>query len=362
MKSIIDYTNKLKDFFAQKQALSDEVSARAKLGAHNKIPFPYYEMSKSGNGVEFTVDNNGIVTADSNGVAALGSVAIEIHHAQDGTMGLKPNVPYILSGLPTGASASTWQIYITSYTAYGTPIESKQITTSGDNEIMFETDFAMIAIYCRVQSGAVVNNIKYKPMIREKYDPSDEFTLGALTNRELTENKAEKSDLASINITGTTNSTGSTIAIGTYFYLNGQLVKAKTDIAANAAFTLNTNYEVVTAGALNTKIGTFTPATGVTAEFSIKQVGNIVTINGYGKMTISDSTGADWNNLGAVSGVSLPPSVYGIPRVLCGIAVNPWEIPLQVGYATIDRTTGELLFKTTQTGLKSIIFNITYAV
>lgn len=64
-------------------------------------------------------------------------------------------------------------------------------------------------------------------------------------------NKADKSDLTSIFATGSTNTTGSAISAGTYFYLNGLLVRAKADIATNATFTLNTNYEVVTVGALN---------------------------------------------------------------------------------------------------------------
>ena len=63
--------------------------------------------------------------------------------------------------------------------------------------------------------------------------------------------KADKTDLASIQITGSTNNTGSTISSGTYFYLNDTLVRAKTDIANGATLTLNTNYEVVIIGALN---------------------------------------------------------------------------------------------------------------
>ena len=59
------------------------------------------------------------------------------------------------------------------------------------------------------------------------------------------------SGLASISATGSTNTTGSTIASGTYFYLDGVLVRAKADIASGATFTQNTNYEEVTAGALN---------------------------------------------------------------------------------------------------------------
>ena len=57
--------------------------------------------------------------------------------------------------------------------------------------------------------------------------------------------------LASILATGATNTTGSTINAGTYFYLDGVLVRAKTNIANGASYTLNTNYEVVTEGALN---------------------------------------------------------------------------------------------------------------
>jgi hypothetical protein len=63
--------------------------------------------------------------------------------------------------------------------------------------------------------------------------------------------KADQDDLASLNLTGTTNTTGSQINAGTYFYLSGALVKAKVDIASGATFTSGTNYETVTAGGLN---------------------------------------------------------------------------------------------------------------
>lgn len=65
------------------------------------------------------------------------------------------------------------------------------------------------------------------------------------------ESKADKSDLASISITGSTNNTGSTITSGTFFYKSGVLVQAILDIADGATLTENTNYEVVTAGGLN---------------------------------------------------------------------------------------------------------------
>jgi len=72
-------------------------------------------------------------------------------------------------------------------------------------------------------------------------DPSDTYAnKGNLVNY---------ADMTSIYVTGSTNTTGVTIASGTFFYLNGQFCKAIADIAANATFTLNTNYSVDTVGA-----------------------------------------------------------------------------------------------------------------
>lgn len=62
-----------------------------------------------------------------------------------------------------------------------------------------------------------------------------------------------KDDATGILIDGndTTNTTGSTITKGKYFYYGDALVKAKADIANGATLTLNTNFELVTDGALN---------------------------------------------------------------------------------------------------------------
>lgn len=63
--------------------------------------------------------------------------------------------------------------------------------------------------------------------------------------------KADQTDLTSIIQTGTTCTEANGIAAGVYFYLNGDMVCAKTAIANGATFTLNTNYEYPSAGALN---------------------------------------------------------------------------------------------------------------
>jgi hypothetical protein len=62
---------------------------------------------------------------------------------------------------------------------------------------------------------------------------------------------ATRQDLTSIQATGTTNNTGAVISAGAYFYLNGVLHRAKTQIDVNATFTPGTNCELVPKGGLN---------------------------------------------------------------------------------------------------------------
>lgn len=63
--------------------------------------------------------------------------------------------------------------------------------------------------------------------------------------------KANQVDLTDIQATGTTNTTGAVIPAWAYFYLNGVLCRAKTQIDVNATFTVNTNCEQVTEGGIN---------------------------------------------------------------------------------------------------------------
>ena len=81
------------------------------------------------------------------------------------------------------------------------------------------------------------------------YDNAEDLMEG------INSKKVSKSDLTSIFATGSTNTTGSVITSGTYFYLNGVLVKAISDIAVGDTFTEDTNYETITDGALNEASG-----------------------------------------------------------------------------------------------------------
>lgn len=116
-----------------------------------------------------------------------------------------------------------------------------------------------------------------------------ETSLSALNNV-----KAERKDITDIIATGSTNNTGSTITNGSLFYLNGELCKAKADIAINATFTLNTNFEVTNT---NKALNTIEPITAnmTTGSFSGVACGKMcsaVISGGY------RTTAGDWKTLG----------------------------------------------------------------
>ena len=101
-------------------------------------------------------------------------------------------------------------------------------------------------------------------------DPSDTYAnKGNLVNY---------ADLTSLYLTGSTNSTGSTINAGTFFYLNGSYCKALADISNGATFTLNTNFKVANVSdEISEKTLTVTAGTGVTINNStFKQVGHLI--------------------------------------------------------------------------------------
>lgn len=115
---------------------------------------------------------------------------------------------------------------------------------------------------------------------------------------------AQKLDITDLyNLTGTTNTTGSTIHKGTFFYLNGSLSVALADIAAGATFTFDTNYTATTVGdeladvkqTLSTQ--TYAPDyyydpqriedISSTDCTSIKRQGNVVTISVIAKTLVT---------------------------------------------------------------------------
>ena len=102
-----------------------------------------------------------------------------------------------------------------------------------------------------VATSGDYDDLSNKPSIPTVPTNVSAFTndAGYLTAHQDISGKADKTNLASIFETGSTATQA--ISSGTYFYLNGSLVKATAAISIGDTFTSETNYSAVTAGGLN---------------------------------------------------------------------------------------------------------------
>ena len=149
--------------------------------------------------------------------------------------------------------------------------------TKAQRTVTFAQD-TTIHYECYCGANKVVPDVTFYPMIRDDRITDPTYEPYAKTNLQLTNDKAERADLATLNLTGSTNSTGSTINAGTFFYLNGSYCRAIADIANGATFTLNTNFKVANVSdEISEKTLTVTAGTGVTINNStFKQVGHFI--------------------------------------------------------------------------------------
>ena len=157
------------------------------------------------------------------------------------------------------------------------------------------------------------NGKEYDLGFMPKHYPADRVYLDGDTSKTVQELVARKSDLTNISQSGATATQA--ISSGTYFYLNGTLVRAKTDIANGATFTLNTNYEVVIAGGLNAINGLikqqkidYTLNNSDTSNYYIILDNNIMQTLGASKIV--------GMYVSAFSGIGLQSDKY-IPNIMC---------------------------------------------
>ena len=80
MKTIVDLETDLVKPYIDAKDLA-EAQTRAILGAHNLVPFPYFASSYTTNGITFTVNSDGTITA--NGTATALAIFDAINGALD---------------------------------------------------------------------------------------------------------------------------------------------------------------------------------------------------------------------------------------------------------------------------------------
>lgn len=115
----------------------------------NLIPYPYEETTKTINGITFTDNGDGTVTANG---TATGAAYFRLQSTKPINV---ENQTVVLSGCPVGGSTSSYFILL----SYGG--NSYQDIGSG----LIRTPTEPVTIQLRVASGATVNNITFKPQL-----------------------------------------------------------------------------------------------------------------------------------------------------------------------------------------------------
>ena len=148
--------------------LQDSVKANTQLisesiwGESGKNLLPSNAVSDTVDGIEYTVDSNGVINADGT------STALSILTINDfliNTTSLKAGETYRWSGC-AGGSDSTYNLYIVCRDSSNTQL-LVQAQYGDDYLLTIPQNTARIQMYARVMSGQTVSNVKYYPMIRE---------------------------------------------------------------------------------------------------------------------------------------------------------------------------------------------------
>ena len=160
------------------------------LGAKNLLKYPYYQANVTINGITFTTDDKGIITA--NGTATSQSNLV-LHTREQGELNdfVLNNGEYKVNGCPSGGSPTTWQI---SYHYRTKDNQYKILATdfgNGDSNMSVDGDYysddsVNLLVVVTIANGVTVNNLTFKPMIRLATINDDTFTPYTMTNQEIT--------------------------------------------------------------------------------------------------------------------------------------------------------------------------------
>ena len=161
----------------------DEASGKYAVGfkfrRKNAIKYPYFNTSSNINGVDFTVNNDGSVTA--NGTPTNGSAIFIVNiNASIGSG------KHILSGCPSGGGESTYRMQYTNmtdkgYNDFGNGVEIEQFDYS---------KYPATRVTVNIANGYKAENLTFYPMIRPvgtdgTYGQSEEITATVLLDEPL---------------------------------------------------------------------------------------------------------------------------------------------------------------------------------
>ena len=208
------------------------------LGAKNVIPYPYYHgQSYSHNGVDFTVGDDGTITANGR---ASGNARYFFAYE----LNLK-NGTYILSDGGVGTANDYLGIV---YYLKSAPSTTLYIDLTDKGEIIFTKDdtWDRATIRLWIRNNTEVSYKKYYPMLRPVSVINKEYEAQAESNRTLTLYKCSMSLIANVENSDTASNAYS---IGDYMFHYGKFYKVTAAITQGGAITSGTNVTETTLGA-----------------------------------------------------------------------------------------------------------------
>lgn len=163
-------------------------------GAKNLLPYPFYgESTKTSNGITFTDNGDGTVTANGTATA---DADFYPFFANVGTRKLVtlPAGKYTISGCPSGGSSTSYYIYISLWNEAHTGGVAKGFDYGEGFELILDEETELRGFVVRIVNGHTVSNLTFKPMIRLALDTDLTYQPYAETNYQLTQNKMSYAD------------------------------------------------------------------------------------------------------------------------------------------------------------------------
>lgn len=168
----------------EKNDIKNVYEVMGKNGAKNLLKYPYYHSTKTENGVTFTDNGDGTITVDGTATAETTFYLFTAgNNSKSGT--------YTLSGCPLGGDRTNGyflelsgrETSSSSWVTFGTDTgNGATITITEAQESWNRMDY-----FIRLRSGAVADNLTFKPMLRLAEDTDGTYAPYAKTNKQITE-------------------------------------------------------------------------------------------------------------------------------------------------------------------------------
>ena len=136
--------------------VTDFSAVSVKKYGKNLINYPYAETTKTVNGVTFTDNGDGSITANG---TAISDIVYELGSSMD--MFQLPNGNYFFSGCPSGGGSSAYYLSAVN----GSGISYTKFIRDFGNGAMLNSEDELWKVAIRISSGVTVNNLVFKPQI-----------------------------------------------------------------------------------------------------------------------------------------------------------------------------------------------------